>query len=221
MIRIAIIIGSTRPGRKGEAVANGFTKSRKSVATPSLNSWISRLQPAASRRADVAMFGQYTKEHTRVWAAKIAVLRRVRLCDTRVQPRHLRRAQERNRFLYNEWNNKAAGFVGYGGAGGARAVEQLRLVLARGANRRRCATKSCSPCLPTSKTSASSSRLPSTRSLSMPCLTRSSPGAALEAAARETKIECRLRRSVDRSHHYRRIQRNEKKSSSDSSSGCF
>lgn len=31
---------------------------------------------------------------------------------------------------YAEWNNKAAGFVGYGSAGGARAVEHLRLVMA-------------------------------------------------------------------------------------------
>src|SRR2546423_10458037 len=33
-------------------------------------------------------------------------------------------------FLFREWNDKATGFVSYGGAGGARAVEQLRLVLA-------------------------------------------------------------------------------------------
>ena len=32
--------------------------------------------------------------------------------------------------LFAEWNHKAAGFVSYGAAGGARAVEQLRLVLA-------------------------------------------------------------------------------------------
>ena len=32
-------------------------------------------------------------------------------------------------YLYAEWNHKAAGFVGYGGAGGARAVENLRLVM--------------------------------------------------------------------------------------------
>ena len=31
-------------------------------------------------------------------------------------------------FLYNEWSNKPVGFVGYGNAGGARAIEQLRLV---------------------------------------------------------------------------------------------
>ena len=32
-------------------------------------------------------------------------------------------------YLYVEWNNKAAGFVAYGSVGGARAVEQLRLVV--------------------------------------------------------------------------------------------
>ena len=32
-------------------------------------------------------------------------------------------------FLYHEWNNKAAGFVGYGGANGVQAVENLRLVM--------------------------------------------------------------------------------------------
>src|SRR5690606_14627631 len=30
-------------------------------------------------------------------------------------------------YAYNEWGRKAAAFVGYGGVGGARAVEQLRL----------------------------------------------------------------------------------------------
>ncbi len=33
-------------------------------------------------------------------------------------------------FVYREWTNKAAGFVSYGSAGGARAVEHLRLVMA-------------------------------------------------------------------------------------------
>jgi NAD(P)H-dependent FMN reductase len=33
-------------------------------------------------------------------------------------------------FLYSEWNDKAAGFIGYGYAMGARAIENLRLVMA-------------------------------------------------------------------------------------------
>jgi len=32
-------------------------------------------------------------------------------------------------YLFYEWNNKAAGFISYGSAGGARAVESLRLVM--------------------------------------------------------------------------------------------
>ena len=31
-------------------------------------------------------------------------------------------------FLYREWNNKATGFVSYGGTDGVRSVEHLRLV---------------------------------------------------------------------------------------------
>jgi NAD(P)H-dependent FMN reductase len=33
-------------------------------------------------------------------------------------------------FVYGEWNNKAAGFVGYGSLGGVRAVEHLRVIMA-------------------------------------------------------------------------------------------
>jgi NAD(P)H-dependent FMN reductase len=32
-------------------------------------------------------------------------------------------------YLYGEWNDKAAAIVSYGGAGGARAAEHLRLIL--------------------------------------------------------------------------------------------
>jgi len=32
-------------------------------------------------------------------------------------------------YLNVEWNNKAAGFVSYGSAGGVRAVENLRLIM--------------------------------------------------------------------------------------------
>lgn len=32
-------------------------------------------------------------------------------------------------YLYAEWHNKACGFVAYGGTGGTRGVEHLRLVM--------------------------------------------------------------------------------------------
>ena len=77
-----------------------------------------------------ASLGQYSQPHTKVWAAKIAAF------DAYVfvtpEYNHGTSAALKNAidYLYREWNNKAAGFVGYGGAGGVRAVENLRLILA-------------------------------------------------------------------------------------------
>jgi NAD(P)H-dependent FMN reductase len=74
--------------------------------------------------------GRYTQPHTKAWAAKIDSF------DAFVfvapEYNHGPSAALKNAidFLYKEWNNKAAGFVGYGGSGGGRAVEQLRLVMA-------------------------------------------------------------------------------------------
>ncbi len=74
--------------------------------------------------------GQYQQPHTKRWAAKIASLDAFVFVSPEYNhgiPAALKNAID---FLFAEWNHKAAGFVSYGGAGGARAVEQLRLVLA-------------------------------------------------------------------------------------------
>jgi NAD(P)H-dependent FMN reductase len=74
--------------------------------------------------------GQYSQQHTKTWAAKIASFDGYIFVTPEYNhgiPGSLKNAID---YLYAEWNNKAAGFVGYGGAGGVRAVEQLRLVMA-------------------------------------------------------------------------------------------
>lgn len=74
--------------------------------------------------------GKYTQPHTQNWAAKIASYDGFVFVTAEYNhgiPGALKNAID---FLYAEWNNKAAGFVGYGSAGGTRAVEQLRLVMA-------------------------------------------------------------------------------------------
>ncbi len=63
--------------------------------------------------------GQYSKPHTKAWAARIDAFDGTSGA--------LKNAID---YLYRERNNKAAGFVSYGSAGGARAVEHLRLVMA-------------------------------------------------------------------------------------------
>jgi NAD(P)H-dependent FMN reductase len=72
--------------------------------------------------------GQYQHGHTRGWAETIASFDGFVFVTPEYNhsiPGVLKNAID---YLYVEWNNKAAGFVSYGGLGGARAVEQLRLI---------------------------------------------------------------------------------------------
>jgi len=131
MIRIAIIIGSTRPGRKAEAVARWVydIAAKRSDASFEVVDIADFDLPLLDEPMSPVM-GQYTHQHTKTWSAKIASF------DAYVfvtpEYNHATSGALKNAidFLYSEWVNKAAGFVGYGGAGGARAVEQLRLVMA-------------------------------------------------------------------------------------------
>ena len=74
--------------------------------------------------------GQYSKPHTKAWAAKIGSVDGYVFVTPEYNHGISGALKNAIDFLLAEWNNKAAGFVSYGGASGARAVEQLRLVLA-------------------------------------------------------------------------------------------
>ena len=130
MLRIAIIIGSTRPGRKGEAVAKWAYEiaGHRSDAEFELVDIKDFNLPLLDEPMPPSL-GQYTHNHTKKWAAKIASF------DAYVfvtpEYNHATCAALKNAidFLYAEWVNKAAGFIGYGGTSGVRAVENLRLIM--------------------------------------------------------------------------------------------
>jgi NAD(P)H-dependent FMN reductase len=73
--------------------------------------------------------GQYSQPNTRAWAAKIAQFDGFVFVTPEYNHGTSGALKNAIDFLYKEWNNKAAGFVGYGSAGGARAIESLRLVM--------------------------------------------------------------------------------------------
>jgi NAD(P)H-dependent FMN reductase len=74
--------------------------------------------------------GQYSKRHTKAWASKIGNFDAYVFVTPEYNHGTSGALKNAINFLFAEWNNKAAGFVSHGGAGGGRAVEQLRLVMA-------------------------------------------------------------------------------------------
>lgn len=131
MVKIAIILGSTRPNRNGEAVARWTHDKAKARSD-------AQFELIDLKQVDLPMLdepippsqGRYTHQHTKDWAARIAGFDGFVFVTPEYN--HGTSAALKNAidFIYAEWNNKAAGFVGYGSAGGARAVEHLRLVMA-------------------------------------------------------------------------------------------
>lgn len=130
MIRIGIILGSTRPGRNGEAVAHWvYEKVRqRDDAEFELVDIADYHLPLLDEAVPPSQH-QYSKDHTKVWAEKIASLDAFIFVTPEYNHSTSGALKNALDFLYREWNNKAAGFVGYGSAGGTRAVEHLRLIM--------------------------------------------------------------------------------------------
>lgn len=130
MTRIAIIVGSTRPGRVGESVARWVAEicQKRQDAEFELVDIQSFNLPLLDEPVPPSM-GQYSKPHTKAWAAKISTFDGFVFVTPEYNHGPSGALKNALDFLYQEWNNKAAGFVSYGSAGGARSVEQLRLVM--------------------------------------------------------------------------------------------
>lgn len=129
MVNIGIIVGSTRPGRKAEAVAqwvHGIASKRSDAKFEVVDIATFNL-PLLDEPVPPSM-GRYSKDHTKRWAAKIAQFDGFVFVTPEYNHATSGALKNALDFLFAEWNDKAAGFVGYGSMGGARAIENLRLV---------------------------------------------------------------------------------------------
>jgi NAD(P)H-dependent FMN reductase len=128
VIRVGVIVGSTRPGRKAEAVARWVVElaRQRGDAEIELVDLADYELPLLDEPSPPSI-GPHTKEHTRRWAATIDRLDAFVFITPEYNHGPSGALKNAIDFLYKEWNNKAAGFVSYGGAGGVRAVEQLRM----------------------------------------------------------------------------------------------
>lgn len=125
--RVGVIVGSTREGRFSERAARWIA----AVAQASFEVELLDLRDYPLPFFDEARAPMMSPpEHpgARAWGAKLAS------CDAFIAT-----VAEYNRgptavlknaidYAYAEWARKPIGFVGYGGVGAARAIEQLRLI---------------------------------------------------------------------------------------------
>ncbi|MFA6333996.1 MAG: NAD(P)H-dependent oxidoreductase [Bacteroidales bacterium] len=130
MIKIAIIIGSTRPGRNCEAVAFWVNEiaQKRSDAKFELVDIKDYDLPLLDEPVPASM-QQYMHPHTKLWSEKIKSFDAFIFVTPEYNHAATGALKNAIDYLYVEWNNKAAGFVSYGSAGGVRAVEQLRLIM--------------------------------------------------------------------------------------------
>jgi NAD(P)H-dependent FMN reductase len=129
-LKIAVIIGSTRPGRKGRAVAEWVLEHAQGRpgASYELIDLIDHPLPHLDEPVP-ASAGRYQQDHTRRWAETIAAYDGFIFVTPEYNHSTTGVLKNAIDYLHNEWHNKAAAFVGYGVVGAARAVEHLRGIL--------------------------------------------------------------------------------------------
>ncbi len=126
--KLKIIIGSTRPQRKGHLVAEWFLK----IANEHKDFNIEVLDLKAINlplldESEHPRLQKYAHEHTKKWSELIADADAFVFVTPEYNysaPATLKNAMD---FLYNEWQEKPVAFVSYGGvSGGTRAVQDLK-----------------------------------------------------------------------------------------------
>ena len=133
MVKVGIIVGSTRPGRKAEGIGRWVLEiAERRGGRGDAEFELVDLEPFKLPLLDEPVppsRGHYSHAHTKAWSAKLDGLDAFVFVTPEYNHGPSGALKNAIDFLYREWNDKAAGFVAYGSAGGTRAVEQLRQVM--------------------------------------------------------------------------------------------
>lgn len=128
--RVGIILGSTRTGRFADRPAQWLLELAQKRADVAFELVDLRDYPLPFFDEPKSPLREPSKNEVAVrWANKIRTLDAFVFVHGEYNhsiPAALKNALD---YLYAEWNRKPAGFVAYGNAGGARGIEQLRLML--------------------------------------------------------------------------------------------
>lgn len=127
MTKIAIVTGSTRPGRLNRQVADWVLEraSKRGDAEYEVVD-IADFDLPLLDEAFPAAYGNYQNDHTKRWAAKIAEFDGYIFVTPEYNHTIAPALANALSYLGAEWADKAAGIVSYGSAMGVRAAEHLR-----------------------------------------------------------------------------------------------
>lgn len=131
MYNLKIITASTRPGRKGPALADWIFETAKKHTEFSVELLdLAAINLPFLDEPNHPRLQKYEKEHTKKWSTLISGADAFIFVTPEYNfgyPAPLKNALD---FLYNEWTYKPVAFVSYGGiAGGTRSVQALKQVV--------------------------------------------------------------------------------------------
>lgn len=125
-MNIGIIVASTREARNGKKIADWVKKiADKHDGVHFKLVDLAEVDLPMFDEPNPPMMGKYTHAHTKQWAKQVDELDGFIFVTPEYNhgyPASLKNAID---YLYVEWTGKPVGFVGYGVAGGTRAIEQL------------------------------------------------------------------------------------------------
>ena len=131
MLRLHVVVTSTRPGRVGLTVAQWFLERARQHGKldPELVD-LKEVNLPAMDEPKHPRLKQYEHEHTKRWSAKVAEADAFVFVTPEYNysgPPALYNALQ---YLYDEWTYKPVGFVSYGAAsGGVRSVQMTKLTV--------------------------------------------------------------------------------------------
>lgn len=131
MPTLTVIIGSTRPGRAGQPIAEWFIEHARVHGGFDVEvADLAEIGLPLFDEPNHPRLGQYLNQHTKDWSARIDRADAVVFVTPEYNYGYPATIKNAIDFLHREWRDKPVGFVSYGGvAAGTRAVQQLKQVV--------------------------------------------------------------------------------------------
>jgi NAD(P)H-dependent FMN reductase len=128
---LTVIVGSIRPGRAGQPIADWFIDRARAHGGFDVEvADLAEIRLPLMEEPDHPRLRRYTFRHTLEWSARIDRADAIAFITPEYNYGYPATIKNAIDYLHQEWRDKPVGFVSYGGiAAGTRAVQQLKQVV--------------------------------------------------------------------------------------------